>query len=118
MLGASIVADQHLTLVKDDLAPAALTTLTDGSGNRVNLTGASVNFRMVDYYTNEVIVNTSATVLQNNDNADTWGQVAYFWREGDTATAGLYVAWWIVDQGSGLEHYPTDRSFLIDITES
>ncbi len=103
----------HLTVMQNDVAPVPLYTILDQNGNPLNLTNASVTFHMTDYYTGEVIVNAAATILQLNTNAATFGQVAYYWQTSDTATPGLYLAWWIVNFGSGPQHTPPDDSFLI-----
>lgn len=105
-----------LTLLAGDVAPIPATTVLDSNFQPVSLQGATVSFRMVDFYTNVEKVNAAAIKLQNDSNPATWGQIAYYWTTTDTDTPGLYVAWFIVDFNPGQpEHFPKDNSFLIKI---
>jgi hypothetical protein len=104
---------QKLILVQGDMAPVPQAVLTDTAGGPLNLADASVRFRMTNYHTGINAVDAQATVVQDNDNPETWGQVAYFWQSPDTAAAGLYQAWFIVDWGNGPSHFPPDGEWFI-----
>jgi hypothetical protein len=104
---------QKLILVQDDVAPVPQAVLTDTAGNPLNLEGASVRFRLVDYRSGLWAVDRPATILQNTPNLGTWGQVAYYWQQGDTHVPGLYRATFITDYGNGPQHFPPDNSYFI-----
>jgi len=66
-------------------------------GNPVNLTGASVQFRMVAFGTlTPLIVNSAAVVTDTLG-----GGVQYEWQSADTETAGVYDALFKVTFGDG-----------------
>jgi hypothetical protein len=104
---------QKLILGQGDVAPPAQATLTDVAGNPLNLAGASVRFRMAEYRDRVVAVDAQAAVLQNTAVQATWGQVAYHWRQSDTAAPGLYLAWFVVDFGNGPQHFPPTNDWFV-----
>ncbi len=104
-----------LSLYAGDVGPIPAMTLTDQSGQAVNLNPmSSLTFRLVDARNGAVQVNNQpATKVQSNDDARTFGQVAYQWTTQDTARAGLYRAWFIFDGGSGPERFPISEDFYV-----
>jgi BppU N-terminal domain len=77
-----------ITVFLNNLSPSLVDTITSG-GVPVDLTGATVRFRMRDEAATTVKVDAAASVV----NA-TAGQVRYDWAAPDVDTAGDYVAWW------------------------
>jgi hypothetical protein len=77
-----------ITVFLNNLSPSLVDTITSG-GVPVDLTGATVRFRMRDEASTTVKTDAAATIT----NA-TGGQVRYDWAAPDVDTAGDYVAWW------------------------
>ena len=79
-----------------DTLPVLQQTLTDSTGAALNLTGATVNFVMRSLVSSTPIINSSATIT----NA-TSGIVTYTFTAANTATAGTYMANWVVTTSGG-----------------
>lgn len=96
-----------------DTAPAISSQLTQ-NGTPVNLTGATVQFRMALAQAKVTVVNRAATIT----NANT-GMVSYTWQAADTATPGNYVFQWVVTYSDGtIESFPNgDTKPTIEIAE-
>lgn len=101
-------------IVKEgDTAPNPTSTLTDGSGNPVNLTGASVTARLEKL--NETIVFERTAVI---DNA-VGGIVHYAWQAGDTANPGAYrLEWQVTFSGGAVETFPQRYYLEIIVKEN
>jgi hypothetical protein len=98
------------TLKSGDTSPAIAATLTDSSGQSVNVAGASVRFQMAtaDYST---IVDAAATIRDAGA-----GRVAYEWQPGDTDRPGDYLAEWRVEYADGsIETFPAGGFHEIQI---
>lgn len=106
-------AFNSLKMVAGDVGPVPLAYLQDALGNPLNLDGAVLRFRMVNYHTGEVGVDGQAESLQITENPDTWGQVTYYWQPEDTQNPGLYLAYFIADFGNGPQHFPADDSYFV-----
>ena len=90
--------------------PVYTDTLTDASGNVINLTGATVTFHMTNMFAGNV-VNATATIV----NA-ALGQVSYSWQSGDTSIPGTYSAEWaVVFSGGSQETFPLTGYRTIEI---
>ncbi len=88
-----------------DTGPAIQATLKDAAGAVVDLTGASVHFRMAPIVTSAAAIDAAATTV----GSPTLGVVAFAWRTGDTAVAGDYDARWRVTYANGVvESFPDD----------
>ena len=110
---------QKFTITQGDRLRLPQGVLTDSLGNRLNLAGCTLTFRMVDYNTGDVVVNNQpAQSLQTDSDQTTWGRCAYIWREGDTDYAGIYRAWFIVTSGGSSAHFPPDGDWYILIEPS
>jgi len=106
---------QRIRLTQGDQLPFIQATLEDGNGNPIDLTVATVRFHMVTYAPpNTVVVDGPATVLQSG--TINKGVAQYNWQPTDTQTPGLYSGYFVITQGSFVQHYPPDnQSFLIQI---
>jgi hypothetical protein len=99
-------------LTAGDVGPPLDEQLVDQNGTPINLTGATVTFRMVEYFQKTfVAVNSLSAMILDAIN----GKVRYQWTTGDTATPGLYLAWFVVNWGGGPQHFPQDDSLIIKI---
>lgn len=85
---------------QNDREPAYTGTITV-SGEAVDLTGRTVTFVMADAVTEVVKVEAAADI----DDAEN-GEVSYAWEDGDTDTAGLYKASWVVSTGGLPRTFP------------
>lgn len=74
---------------RNDTAPPITATLTAG-GTAVDLTGATVQFHMMDS-AGRVVVDAAATVVSPTD-----GTVRYDWDAADTEVSGRFKAEWEV----------------------
>jgi hypothetical protein len=87
----------------------ALTDIIQENGVPVNLTGASVRFRMRKVLSAVLTVDTAATVT-----GATTGNVTYSWATGDTTTEGEYVAWWQATLSNGKIHITPEFKVVVD----
>lgn len=85
----------------DTQVPLA-STLTDRTGAPVDLTGATVSFRLVDWMGTSVL-NAAATIVTPSA-----GKVSYTLQAADTARATTYRGKWVVTfSGGGVQTFPT-----------
>lgn len=97
----------------NDTSPKLVVTLTDASGNLVNLAGASAKFHMKGYGASSLKVQASADIT---DAAN--GRVEYGWSAGDTDTAGTYYGEVEITYGdTTVETFPNNGYFSIIIKE-
>src|SRR5438067_7339722 len=82
-------------IFKGTTSPSVSDTITI-NGAAVDLTGASVRFRMRDDDSATVVLDQAATVV-----SAVAGTIRYDWSAPDTGTAGDFAAWWHVVFGSG-----------------
>ncbi len=103
-----------MTIKKGDTYPTLRATLTDSAGVPVDLTGASVTFRMVDAVGEQVIAD--AAVAITNPAA---GEVEYAWQVADVDTPGEYRGeFHAVLFGGALVTFPNDAYLYIRILDS
>jgi hypothetical protein len=92
-------------------------TLKDSAGVVVNLTGATVKFRMRTNRpagTGSFKVDTTATIV-NAPGTD--GLVKYSWAAIDVDTPGAYRGWFQVTFGDGtVQTFPNDGWILVNVT--
>lgn len=102
------------TVRVNDTEGEITSTLKYASGAIVNLTGATVRFRMRPIEGGALKVDAVATVT----GLATEGNVLYQWLAADTNTAGLYVAEWRVTfADTGIESFPNDEVMYVLVTE-
>ena len=94
---------------KDDDLPNIRATLFDGVGVPVNLSAATVEFRMASL-AGGVKASGSAVVV---DAAN--GVVEYAWQAGDTDTVGRYRAEFKVTIGGELQTFPTSGYISVSV---
>lgn len=99
------------TIRQNDTLPSLTATLIDVNGNPVNLTGASVVFKMVIRHGVTPVVNRAASIL-----SPTAGTVSFTWQAADTQNEGTYLGNFIVTYGSGaIETFPNTEPFIVEI---
>lgn len=83
-----------------DTYPNIETILKNGDGNPIDLTGATVRFRMSVAGGGNLMLEEDATLVTPQTGTDI-GRVYYTWDTDDVAIAGTYQAEWIVTFSSG-----------------
>lgn len=97
----------------NDTSPKLIVTLTDSSGNVVNLSGASAKLHMKKYGATSLKVQAAADVTD-----PVGGRVEYTWGAGDTSEAGTYYGEVEVTYGDlTVETFPNNGYFTIIIQE-
>ncbi len=103
-----------LTISQGATTPALAQTITDASGNVVNLTGGTVTFLMRQLSSSALTVNAAATILSPSA-----GTVQYSWSATDTATAGMYMGQFhCVLSGGGTYDFPNAGYLEIEVQEN
>jgi len=98
---------------QNDTSPAIQATVKDGSGNAINVTGASVVFNMRTVSGTVKVDRGAGTVV---DGAA--GQVKYQWQVGDTDTTGVYEAEFEVTYAdSTVETFPNKGYIKVKIED-
>lgn len=113
---------QRVRITQGDLMPFVQAMIEDAAGNPLDLVVASVRFRMVDFETDQLIIDAPAGILQVG--VANKGVVEYQWQLGDTdgltipdpPGRRLFKAWFVVMQGSLTQRFPPDdRSFIVEV---
>lgn len=100
-----------IQLKKNDRLPLARAELTDANGAALDLTGATVTFKMRRWGTETLkIASASATVIDAPG-----GVVQYSWAAGDTDTPGTYDGEFVVTYGGLPMTVPGGNTVLVVI---
>lgn len=104
----------NFSIKRGDTSPSLKTFLRNPDGEKEDLNSIqSLKFKMQDPSTEEVIVNSSANVM----NADE-GKVSYSWTSSDTAEAGHFIGEFEVTWSTGkTETFPNTEYIDIYINE-
>lgn len=103
----------RFTIPQGALYPAIWAILKDGVGNPVNLTGASVRFRLADLRY-KTVVDGPAQIP-----SPVSGMVTYQWTDGDTDVYGDFLGEWIVTFADDtVQKYPKDEFNKVVIRRS
>lgn len=81
-----------------------------GTATAVNLTGKTVEFRMVDSSGTDVIAQTSTGVTVTTAAS---GEVEYDFLAAGAATAGRYYAYFVVTSSGDTDHFPVIARDLV-----
>ena len=104
------------------MLPFVQATIEDAAGNPVDLVVASVRFRMVDFETDLLLIDSPAIILQKG--VVNQGLVEYQWGAHDFDNLiipdppghRLFKAWFITTQGMMTQRFPPDdRSFIVEV---
>lgn len=91
------------------LDPFYEAVLVNGDGSVADLTGASVQFHLLQGSTSKV--DTPAQIINATE-----GVVRHVWATGDTDTLGIFLAYWVVTYvDSSVVTYPSDTVDLVQI---
>ena len=90
------------TIKENDTSPTFQRTLTDASGTAVNLSGATVIFKMYDQMRTTQVISATATLVDATN-----GVISYTFQTADTVTPGWYwVELEVTFSGGAVETYP------------
>lgn len=94
-----------------DTSSAITAQLKDDAGNPVNITGASVLFKMQPYTGTGSEISAAATITNAAE-----GRVSYTFTAPQTADAGWFAAeWQVTFAGGAIQTFPNDRETLVAI---
>ncbi|AGF91189.1 hypothetical protein HAPG_00003 [Halorubrum phage GNf2] len=99
---------------QNDTRPSLEAQLFDSVGEPQSLsTVTSVRFHMKNVSTQEVVVDSEATILNESE-----GKVVYEWDEGDTELDGRHVAEFEIEyENSGTETFPNAGNIDVYISD-
>ena len=98
---------------QNDTAPILQADLKDANNTAVDVTGATITFKMRPVSSTTATINSSATIIDGEA-----GSVKYEWVSGDTATAGSYFAeFQVVFSGGRIETFPNGDYIQITILD-
>lgn len=105
----------EFTIKQNDTSPALKIQCIDNSGTAIDITGADVEFHMIDDADGTEKVNSSSgTTITDASN----GYVQYEWSTGDTDTVGQYDAEFQVTYSDGtIETFPNNGFITVNIHE-
>lgn len=106
------MAEQFI-IKKGDRLPKLRMALTDSNDAAIDLTDATVTFRMKKREAASLKVDASASVV----GSATAGVVEYVWAAGDTDTVGVYDAEWVLTYSNGVQTVPTS-GYVAVVVES
>lgn len=92
----------HTRRIDDTLTPLGV-TLQRPDGSAVDLTGLTVEFKMIDTDGTAVVSQTSDNVTVTDATA---GTVTYDFDSTDVDTAGTYYGYFVTSSGGEYEHFP------------
>lgn len=103
------------TIKRNDTSPSISYSLGDAAGDAVNLTGASVVFKMAKArgsgLPGELAVDSAAVIVTASE-----GDVRYDWDAADTEAAGDYVAEFEVTYSDGeVETFPNAEYITVTV---
>ena len=105
---------QKFTITQGDRLRLPAGNLTDSEGNKIDLTGCTLAFRMIEINTGVVAVaDRPAVSLQTDSDPTTWGRCTYIWGAGETDTPGIYRAWFTVTSGGLSTTFPPDGDWYV-----
>jgi len=97
------MSEQRFVIKRNDTSPSIQRTLRDSAGDAIDLTGATVRFKMSTIRG----VSKVDAVASIEDAAN--GLVQYDWQAADTDTAGLfYCEWEATYADSNVETFPNE----------
>jgi hypothetical protein len=108
-----VKATDDFTIKRGDRLPALSAVMTDAAGAAIDLTGATVRFRLADTPGRTPLVDQPAVIV-----AAPSGQVRYDWAAADTARPpGRYYAEFVATFAGGTRTYPRRGHLMVRIEE-
>ena len=107
------MSNYSFNIKQNDTSPTLSVVVADSSGTAINITGASVLFKMRAVNSSSLKVNSSATITNASN-----GAVSYTFSASDTNTAGLFQGEFQVTFSGGLiETFPNSEYISINVLD-
>jgi hypothetical protein len=104
------------TIKKNDNLPVLSAVLKDGDGVEIDMTGATVVFRMRRADGTQHIYKVNAAASFVTDGSD--GAVEYEWQAGDLDTPGDYLGEFVITFGGGdVQTVPNDDYIRVKVVD-
>ena len=98
---------------QNDTSPILQANLKDGNDAAVDVSGATIAFKMRPVSSTTATIDSAATIIDG-----TSGSVKYEWQSSDTATAGSYFAeFQVTFSGGKIETFPNGDYIQITILD-
>ena len=99
------MSNYSFNIKQNDTSPTLSVVVADSSGTAINITGASVLFKMRAVNSSSLKVNSSATITNASN-----GAVSYTFSASDTDTAGLFQGeFQVTFSGGAIETFPNSE---------
>lgn len=99
---------------KGDTSPAIEATVTDDDGDPLDLTGATVYFRMQEIATHQTVFDKTASIVDATE-----GIVEYNWDAADTDTTGMFYGEFQIEfSESNVQTHPRAGYKIIEVSET
>ena len=105
------MSNYSFNIKQNDTRPTLSVVVADSSGTAINITGASVLFKMRAVNSSSLKVNSSATITNASN-----GAVSYTFSASDTDTAGLFQGeFQVTFSGGAIETFPNSEYISINV---
>ena len=106
------MSNYSFNIKQNDTSPALSVVVADSSGTAINITGASVIFKMRAVNSSSLKVNSSATITNASNG------VSYTFSASDTDTAGLFQGeFQVTFSGGAIETFPNSEYISINVLD-
>lgn len=109
------MAFNDFIIKRNDRQPTMTATLKDADGNAVDLTGATVLFKL--RLVGSTTLKVSATAVVDPDQVNNKGKVSYAWAAVDTDAAGIYEAEFQATISGLIQTFPNSQHLVVNIVE-
>ena len=107
------MSNYSFNIKQNDTSPTLSVVVADSSGTAINITGASVLFKMRAVNSSSLKVNSSATITNASN-----GAVSYTFSASDTDTSGVFQGEFQVPfSGGAIETFPNSEYISINVLD-
>ena len=107
------MSNYSFNIKQNDTSPTLSVVVADSSGTAINITGASVIFKMRAVNSSSLKVNSSATITNASN-----GAVSYTFSASETHTAGLFQReFQVTFSGGAIETFPNSEYISINVLD-
>lgn len=107
------MSSYSFNIKQNDTSPTLSVVIADSLGTAINITGASVQFKMRAVNSSTLKTNASATITNASG-----GAVSYTFSTSDTDTAGLFQGeFQVTFSGGAIETFPNAEYISINILD-
>ena len=107
------MSNYSFNIKQNDTSPTLSVVIADSDGTAIDLTGASVQFKMRAVNSSTLKVNASASITNASN-----GAVSYTFSSSNTDTSGLFQGeFQVTFSGGAIETFPNAEYFSINILD-